>query len=60
MKTDMLENLPDLLTDQMRAAIPGGQWIEPDSVARAIWWLAAEAGPEVTGCNIPVTAGMTF
>ena len=60
MQTPLLENLPALLTDQMRAAIPGGQWIDPRAVASIVFWLAAEAGPEVTGCNIPVTFGMTF
>ena len=60
MQTALLEELPALLTDQMREAIPGGQWIDPRSVAQAVFWLAAEAGPEVTGCNIPLTSGMTF
>ena len=60
MNTDLLRDLPALLTDQMRDSIPGGKWIEPESVARAIFWLAAEAGPEVTGCNLPVTSGMSL
>ncbi len=58
MKTAMLSHLPDLLTEQMRQSVPGGNWIAPDAVARAIFWLAAEAGPEVTGCNIPVTSSV--
>lgn len=60
MQTDLLSELPALLTDQMRTSIPGGQWIDPESVARAVFWLAAEAGPEVTGCNVPLTSGLTF
>ena len=60
METGYLKNLPALLTDQMRASVPGGRWIEPRTVAGAIFWLAAEAGPEVTGCNLPVSAGQTF
>ena len=60
MDTALLADLPDLLTDQMRSSIPGEAWVEPGSVAGAIWWLVAEAGSEVTGCNIPVNAGMTL
>jgi 3-oxoacyl-[acyl-carrier protein] reductase len=57
MNTGLLKDLPALLTEQMRAASPGGKWIEPSSVARAIFWLAAEAPPELTGCNLPLTSG---
>ena len=60
MNTGLLRDLPGLLTDQMRAANPGGKWIEPSSVARAIFWLAAEAPPELTGCNLPLTSGTSF
>ena len=60
MDTALLSSLPALLTDQMRAAVPGEQWINPASVAGAVWWLVAEAGPELTGCNLPVTSGMAF
>jgi 3-oxoacyl-[acyl-carrier protein] reductase len=60
MRSDMLQDLPDLLTDQMRESIPGGQWIDPNSVAKAIFWLASDAAPEVTGCNLPLTSGMVF
>lgn len=60
MQTAMVDALPALLSDQMRASIPGEQWIDPRSVAQTVFWLAAEAGPEITGCNIPVASGMTF
>jgi 3-oxoacyl-[acyl-carrier protein] reductase len=60
MNTDMLQELPSLLTEQMVQAIPGGKWIEPDSVARAIFWLATDAGAELTGCNLLLTSGMLF
>jgi NAD(P)-dependent dehydrogenase (short-subunit alcohol dehydrogenase family) len=59
MNTDMLRDLPVLLTDQMRKAIPGGNWIDPDSVARAVFWLAMQAGSELTGCNLSLTSGMS-
>jgi acetoacetyl-CoA reductase len=58
MNSAMIKDLPDLLTQQMRDSVPGQQWIDPESVARAIFWLAADAGPEITGCNLPVTSGM--
>ena len=58
--TGMLAALPTLLTDQMREAIPGGEWIDPASVARAVFWLAVEAPPEITGVNIPIASGLTF
>lgn len=57
MNTGLLRHLPGLLTEQMREASPGGKWIEPSSVARAIFWLAADAPPELTGCNLPLTSG---
>src|SRR5690606_19383917 len=60
METGMLADLPTLFTEQMKAAITGEQWTDVGSVAEAVWWLAAEAGPEVNGCNIPVSSGMTF
>lgn len=59
MATGLLADLPALLTDQMRAALPRGEWIDPAAVARAVFWLAAEAGPEVNGANLPLTGGMT-
>jgi 3-oxoacyl-[acyl-carrier protein] reductase len=60
MNSELLNELPALLTDQMKAAIPGQQWIDPDSVARAIYWLAADAGPELTGSNLSLSAGLNF
>jgi 3-oxoacyl-[acyl-carrier protein] reductase len=59
MPTGLLRDLPALLTDQMRAALPRGEWIDPAAVARAVFWLAAEAGPEVNGANLPLTGGTT-
>jgi 3-oxoacyl-[acyl-carrier protein] reductase len=60
METAYLKNLPMLLTDQMRAAIPGSAWIDPHAVAGAIFWLASDAGPAITGCNLPVSAGLSY
>lgn len=60
MNSEMLGSLPELLTDQMREAIPGGEWIDPVYVAKTILWLATEASVELTGCNLPLTAGMVF
>ncbi len=57
MKTALLRNLPALMVDQLRAANPGGRWIDPVVVARSILWLAGEAGPEITACNLPITSG---
>ena len=56
----LLDGLPELLTEQMREAIPGKQWIEPAAVARTVFWLAADSGPEITGSNIPLSRGMAF
>jgi hypothetical protein len=44
----------------MKSSIPGQRWIDPDSVARAIYRLAADAGPELTGSNLSLSAGLTF
>ena len=60
MNTGYLRNLPALLTDTMRDAVPGKSWIDPATVARAIFWLLEDAGPELTGCNLPITAGLSF
>jgi 3-oxoacyl-[acyl-carrier protein] reductase len=60
MNTGLLKDLPGLLTDQMREANAGGKWIEPSSVARVIFWLAAEAPPELSGCNLPLTSGTSL
>lgn len=57
METELLKNLPELMIEQLRASVPGGQFIDPESVAKAIMWLAAEAGPEITDCNLPLTSG---
>lgn len=56
MNTALLRNLPALMIDQLRAAGPDGQWTDPITVAQAIIWLAGEAGPEINGCNLPITA----
>jgi 3-oxoacyl-[acyl-carrier protein] reductase len=56
MNTGFLRNLPTLMTDQMRASVPGGKWIEASSVAGAIFWLASDAPRELTGCNLPLTS----
>lgn len=58
MNTSQLRELPPLLLEQMRASAPGGDWVDPAAVARTIFWLAAEAAPEITGCNVPVTVGV--
>jgi 3-oxoacyl-[acyl-carrier protein] reductase len=58
--SELLVGLPSLLTDQMKSAVPGQQWIDPDSVAGSIFWLASEAGPEMTGSNLSLSAGLTF
>ncbi|HEX7070640.1 MAG TPA: SDR family oxidoreductase, partial [Rhodothermales bacterium] len=47
MNTALLSGLPELLTEQMRTSIPGERWIDTESVGNAVWWLAAEAGPEI-------------
>ena len=56
MRTDLLGDLPELLVDQLVKAAPGGAWIPPRSVARAIFWLISEAPAEISGCDVPVTA----
>jgi len=60
MDTAMLRELPAPLREELRASIPGGEWIAPRAVAGAIWWLAADAGAELTGCNLPLSAGAAF
>jgi NAD(P)-dependent dehydrogenase (short-subunit alcohol dehydrogenase family) len=60
MDTDQLGGLPALLRDQIRGSIPGGRWVDPASVARAIYWLASDAGPEVSGCNVALASAMAI
>lgn len=60
MNTELLSELPELMRDQMKSSMPGQKWVDPESVARAVFWLGSEAGSEMTGCNLPMTGGLTF
>ncbi len=60
MNTGLLRQLPSLMLDQMREALPGAAWIDPAVVAKAILWFASQEGQEMTGCNLPITAGATM
>ncbi len=57
MNTGLLKDLPSLMLDQMRESLPGEAWIDPVVVAKAIIWFTSQDGHEITGCNLPITAG---
>jgi 3-oxoacyl-[acyl-carrier protein] reductase len=54
MDTGLLRELPALMTEEILKA-SGGKWVDPAAVARTILWLAGEADPEISGCNVPIT-----
>jgi 3-oxoacyl-[acyl-carrier protein] reductase len=56
MRTDLLSDLPSLLVDQIVKAAPNGKWIPTLSVAHTIFWLISEAPPEISGCDVPLSA----
>lgn len=56
--TDMLSTVPDKVLDSIRAQIPLGRLGQPDEIARAVCFLAADENAYVTGQVWAVNGGL--
>jgi NAD(P)-dependent dehydrogenase (short-subunit alcohol dehydrogenase family) len=56
--TDMLSTMPDKVLDTIRAQIPLGRLGQPDEIARAVCFLAADENAYVTGQVWAVNGGL--
>ncbi len=55
--TEMLLRVPENILDQIRAKIPLGRFAQPDEIAKAVTFLAAD-GDYITGQQINVNGGV--
>lgn len=55
--TPMFQANPQTVIDQFIAASPLKKLVEPDDIARTMYFLATPASDPITGQTIPVTAG---
>lgn len=55
--TDMMVKVPENIQEQLRAKIPLGRFAEPEEVARAVVFLAAD-GDYITGQQLNINGGM--
>ncbi len=56
--TDMTRAMRDDIRNEIIAAIPAGRMGEPDDIANAVSFLAAEGSSYVTGTNLSVNGGV--
>jgi 3-oxoacyl-[acyl-carrier protein] reductase len=50
--------MPDQVRQRALGAVPSGRLVEPDEIAAAVAWLAAETSGAVTGTLLPVDGGL--
>jgi acetoacetyl-CoA reductase len=55
--TDMLAKVPETVVTQLKARVPMGRFAEPDEIAKAVTFLAAD-GDYITGQQINVNGGV--
>ncbi|WP_311408535.1 SDR family NAD(P)-dependent oxidoreductase [Liquorilactobacillus uvarum] len=55
--TPMFQANPQSVIDTFKKASPLGRLVEPDEIAKAIYFLASEDSNSITGENIPVSTG---
>jgi meso-butanediol dehydrogenase/(S,S)-butanediol dehydrogenase/diacetyl reductase len=55
--TPMFKSNPESVIDEFAQASPLGRLVEPDDVARTMFFLASDESAPITGENIPVSAG---
>lgn len=56
--TDMTENIPQAVRDQLKERIPLGRFGEPEEVADVVAFLAGDQAAYITGAVIHVNGGM--
>jgi len=57
-KTDMTDNLPEAVRDNILSRIPLARYGTPEEVASVVEWLASEDSSYITGETIHVNGGM--
>ncbi len=55
--TDMLASVPDRVLEKILAKIPVGRFGQPEEVARAVVFLAAEEASFITGLTLSINGG---
>ncbi|WP_424216137.1 3-oxoacyl-ACP reductase FabG (plasmid) [Streptomyces sp. BI20] len=56
--TDMLDDMPRAMREELLARTLLKRAAEPDEIARAVLWLAGPDASYITGADIPVDAGL--
>ena len=56
--TEMLENVPEKVLEEIKEKIPVGRLGRPDEIARAVHFLAADQSAFITGAILSVNGGM--
>ena len=56
--TEMTRAIREDVREQIVAGIPAGRMGQPEDIARAVAFLAADASDYVTGVNLPVNGGL--
>jgi acetoacetyl-CoA reductase len=56
--TAMVDKVPDEIMEDILADVPKGRLAEPDEVARAVAYLAAEDAAFVTGATLNISGGL--
>ena len=57
-RTAMVMSIPEQIRTQIISQIPVGRIGEPDDIARAVEFLAADTAGYLTGVNLPVNGGL--
>jgi NAD(P)-dependent dehydrogenase (short-subunit alcohol dehydrogenase family) len=52
----MLSKVPENIQDQIKAKIPMGRFAQPEEIAKAVTFLAAD-GAYITGAQININGG---
>jgi acetoacetyl-CoA reductase/3-oxoacyl-[acyl-carrier protein] reductase len=53
----MLEHIPEMVLERIKAQIPVGRLGRPDEIARVVHFLASDHSSFITGAVVPVNGG---